>query len=98
MRFYSHSLTYNTLNFFINSTHTLQVNPHYKWNLIVADTDDNKFVDCALNAGADYIITNDKHFNTLSETEFPSIKVFAKVIFSMFFYAKNMRQSFYLYP
>ena len=75
MRFYSNSLTYNILNFIINSTYTQQVNPHYKWNLIAADTDDNKFVDCALNAGADYIVTNDKHFNILNEIKFPPIKV-----------------------
>jgi len=75
MRFYSYSLTYNTLNFIINLTYTLQVNPYYKWNLITADADDNKFVDCALNAGADYIVTNDKHFNILNKIEFPPIKV-----------------------
>jgi len=75
MRFYSHSLTYNILNFIINSTNTQQVNPYYKWNLITADADDNKFVDCALNGGADYIVTNDKHFNILNEIKFPPIKV-----------------------
>jgi len=75
MRFYSNLLTYNILNFITNSIYIQQVIPHYKWNLIVADTDDNKFVDCALNAGADYIVTNDKHFNILNKIEFPSIKV-----------------------
>jgi len=75
MQFYSNPLTYNTLNFIINSIYTQQVIPHYKWNLISADTDDNKFVDCALNAGADYIVTNDKHFNILNKIDFPHIKV-----------------------
>jgi putative PIN family toxin of toxin-antitoxin system len=75
LRFYSNSLTYNILNFIINSIYTLQINPHYKWNLISADFDDNKFVDCALNAGADYIVTNDKHFNILNKIKFPLIKV-----------------------
>jgi putative PIN family toxin of toxin-antitoxin system len=75
MRFYSIPLTYNLLNFIVNSNHTRQVNPHYKWNLITADNDDNKFVDCALNAGADFIVTNDKHFNILCKIEFPPIKV-----------------------
>ena len=75
MQFYSNSLTYNILNLIINSIYTQQVIPHYKWNLITADTDDNKFVDCALNAGADYIVTNDKHFNILNKIEFPPIKV-----------------------
>ena len=75
MRFYSPSLTYHTLNFIINSPHTLPIDPRYKWNLITADTDDNKFVECALNAGADYIVTNDKHFNVLKNIDFPRISV-----------------------
>ena len=75
MRFYSEPLTYNLLNFIINSTHTQRVTPYYKWNLIATDSDDNKFVDCALNAGADFIITNDKHFSILNKIAFPPIKV-----------------------
>jgi predicted nucleic acid-binding protein len=43
--------------------------------LIVADADDNKFADCALNAGADLIVTNDRHFNVLKSIAFPPIKV-----------------------
>jgi len=49
--------------------------PYYRWNLISADPDDNKFVDCALNAGADFIVSNDKHFNVLKEIDFPKINV-----------------------
>ena len=75
MQFYSQPLTYNFLNFIVNSIHTQQVNPYFKWNLIVADPEDNKFVDCAFNAGANYIVTNDKHFNVLKKIEFPPIKV-----------------------
>ena len=33
----------------------------------------NKFVDCAIVADADYIVSNDKHFNVLKP--FPPIKV-----------------------
>ena len=49
--------------------------PYYKWNLIVADPEDNKFTDCALNCGADYLVSNDKHFNILAKIDFPKIKV-----------------------
>ncbi len=45
----------------------------FKWNLIIQDLDDNKFVDCALNAGADLIVTEDRHFNVLAEVTFPKI-------------------------
>ena len=57
------------------TTEIIQVIPHYKWHLITADYDDNKFVDCALNSGADFIVTNDKHFNVLKDIDFPPIKV-----------------------
>ena len=74
-RFYGSRLACNILNFFFYSQNALMVTPFYKWNLIYVDIDDNKFVDCALNAGADYIVTNDKHFNVLKSIDFPAIKV-----------------------
>jgi len=52
-----------------------QVNIYYEWKLIDADPDDNKFVDCAVSANADYLVTNDKHFSVLKKTEFPRIEV-----------------------
>ncbi len=46
---------------------------YYQWHIIQADVDDNKFVDLAVSAGADYIISNDKHFNILKELPFPKL-------------------------
>ncbi len=51
------------------------VNPSYRFNLIKADPDDNKFVDCAVTAGATYIVSNDKHFDELKECDFPKVDV-----------------------
>lgn len=48
---------------------------YYKWNLIEADKDDNKFVDCAVAGNVDYLISNDKHFNGLKKVEFPKLTV-----------------------
>ena len=48
---------------------------HYNLRLITADDDDNKFVDCAFAANADFIITNDNHFNILKTIDFPSIPI-----------------------
>ena len=48
---------------------------YYNLNLISADVDDNKFVDCAFAANADFIITNDSHFNVLKSIDFPSIPI-----------------------
>ena len=51
------------------------ISPSYKWNLITADPDDNKFVDCAVAANAKFIVTEDHHFNVLKEIDFPSVDV-----------------------
>ena len=57
------------------SPNTMPVTVYYKWNLITVDPDDNKFVDCALNVGADFIVTNDKHFKILKDIDFPQVNV-----------------------
>jgi predicted nucleic acid-binding protein len=59
--------------FFNESNHVVRTAVYYKWNLITVDPDDNKFVDCAIAANADYIVTNDKHFNILKEINFPKV-------------------------
>jgi predicted nucleic acid-binding protein len=43
--------------------------------LITVDPDDNKFVDCAVAANADFICTEDKHFKVLKKVPFPPVKV-----------------------
>ena len=51
------------------------ITPSYKWNLITADPDDNKFVDCAIAANAKCIVTEDHHFNALKKIDFPTVDV-----------------------
>ncbi len=48
---------------------------YYKWQLIDADKDDNKFVDCAIAGNADFLVSNDRHFNVLKTIEFPKLQV-----------------------
>lgn len=45
------------------------------FRLIEQDLDDNKFVDCAIAANADYIVSNDNHFSILNDIEWPKITV-----------------------
>jgi uncharacterized protein len=52
-----------------------KIEVYYRWNLIRNDHDDNKFVDCAVAANADFIVSNDKHFNELQKIEFPKVRV-----------------------
>jgi len=73
--FYKRQVAGDILNFIFYSLNTLQVTPYFQWNLISVDLDDNKFVDCALNSGADFIVTNDKHFNVLKNIAFPKVNV-----------------------
>ncbi|RTQ50910.1 putative toxin-antitoxin system toxin component, PIN family [Hymenobacter gummosus] len=47
---------------------------YYNWQLIEADPDDNKFVDVAIAAGADVLVTNDRHFEVLQQIEFPRVR------------------------
>ena len=47
----------------------------YRWELIEQDYDDNKFVDCAIACNANYLATNDRHFNILKTIAFPKINV-----------------------
>ncbi|MEM1328052.1 MAG: putative toxin-antitoxin system toxin component, PIN family [Bacteroidota bacterium] len=50
-----------------------KISPTFRWQLIEADPDDNKYPNCAIAAQADYIITHDKHFNILKQIPFPKV-------------------------
>ena len=41
------------------------VEPQYRFGVISADPDDNKFCDCAIPAEADFVVTEDHHFAAL---------------------------------
>jgi uncharacterized protein len=60
----------------------LFVTTYYRWNLIYADPDDNKFVDCAIACNAKYIVSEDKHFNALKSISFPKVEVIGVEQFS----------------
>jgi putative PIN family toxin of toxin-antitoxin system len=72
---YPPEITRNTIFLLLQSPNVERITTFYNWHLIFVDPDDNKFVDCALNAGADFIVTNDKHFNVLKNIPFPKIEV-----------------------
>lgn len=63
------------LDVIINNPYTLFVTPYYKFNVITADPDDNKFVDCAVAANAHFIVTDDHHYNVLLGMEFPKVSI-----------------------
>ena len=63
------------LNTIIECKNVVFLMPYFHFNLISADPDDNKFVDCAIQANARYIVTNDHHYDVLRQIEFPKVDI-----------------------
>lgn len=72
---YSVSVAKNVIRTLLLLPNVDKIDVFYNWSLIVNDVDDNKFVDCAVAASVDYIVTNDRHFNVLKEIDFPAVNV-----------------------
>ena len=65
----------NVIHLLLESKFVELIDPYFKLQLIEADHDDNKFVDCAFAANATYIVSDDKHYDVLKEVDFPQILV-----------------------
>ena len=63
------------LNVLAFAPNTHRQEAYYKWQLITDDPDDNKFVDVAVAASADFLVTNDRHFQLLRQLPFPRVPV-----------------------
>ena len=63
----------NILKLILAKPNVIKVDVSYRWQIIVQDPDDNAFVDCAFSGNADYLISNDNHFNILKTIDFPDI-------------------------
>ena len=59
----------------LRANNTVRVDAQFRFGLIAADPDDNKFVDCAIVSNAEYIVTNDTHFDCLATIPFPHVNV-----------------------
>ncbi|MBR1916269.1 MAG: putative toxin-antitoxin system toxin component, PIN family [Bacteroidaceae bacterium] len=57
------------------SRNVLRKDPYFRLHLVEQDADDNKFVDCAFVCQADYIVTDDGHFQDVSDSSFPTFRV-----------------------
>lgn len=51
----------NLVLLILNKQNVKLVDPHFRMGVITADPDDNKFVDCAFAANADYLVSEDSH-------------------------------------
>jgi len=77
--------TGSTLDFLLLLPNVRLIARYFRWNLIEADKDDNKFVDCAITANADFVVSNDKHFNILATIDFPRVDVLKAKEFTLQF-------------
>lgn len=62
------------LHSLITRRNLVEVEPTYRFNLL-RDPDDNKFVDCAIVANAQFIVSHDTDFKILEKIDFPKIQV-----------------------
>ena len=72
----------NVIAAILNAQNTELVTPYFRFNLIQSDFDDNKFVDCCITANAQYIVSNDRHFDILKQIDFPHVNVISAKEFS----------------
>lgn len=71
----SSSFATNIVGAILRSNSARMFDPQYRFGLITQDPDDNKFVDCAIIANADYIVSEDSHFKVLDSIPFPKVNV-----------------------
>ena len=71
----NHSIAVNVAEMLLSLSNVKKQEIFYKWNLIDIDKNDNKFVDCAIAGSADYLVSNDKHFNCLKLIDFPQLNL-----------------------
>lgn len=71
----SPTIAENVVLLMLNQENVQLVDPHFRMELITTDPDDNKFVDCAFAAGADYLVSEDSHFKILQKTPFPQLNL-----------------------
>ncbi len=63
------------LDVIVNSDNFIKVEKFYFWDVPYADEDDQKFVDCYVAAGAQYLVTQDKvFFKELHKISFLNVK------------------------
>jgi len=65
----------NVVDAILKRKNVERIDPYFHWNLIAADPDDNKFVDCAFAVGATCIVSDDSHFSVLRDITFPQLLV-----------------------
>jgi putative PIN family toxin of toxin-antitoxin system len=80
-----------TLDLLLTLPNTLLIHKHYFWQLVEQDPDDNKFIDCAIAAQAQYLVSNDKHLNILKKYDYFRVTLLLLAAFQEYFLQENKK-------
>ena len=69
------AVAHNVLEALNNLRNVSRHEVRYNWRLPFIDPNDQKFVDAYLAGNADYLVSNDRHFDGLSAAGFPNVRV-----------------------
>jgi len=72
---YNSTIAKNIIRTLLLLPNVYQTIIYYNWNLIENNVDDNKFVDCAINANSHLLVTSDNHFDVIKNINFPQMTV-----------------------
>ncbi|MCE7068012.1 putative toxin-antitoxin system toxin component, PIN family [Dyadobacter sp. CY326] len=73
--FYSQKTAQLVLEIICTASNVTFAEPHFRWNLIEVDPDDNKFSDLAISSNATCLVTFDKHFEIFKNIDFPRLSI-----------------------
>lgn len=74
-RYFGDAITESFLYSLLYAPSIVRTEIYYKWQLVKADQDDDKFVDCAIASNAKCIVTHDRHFEIVAKNEFPKLTI-----------------------
>ena len=80
--FWGEEVSRNLLGTLLTADNTSLHDIFYHFHLVSGDVDDNKFSDTYLSAGADILVSNDRHLLALDKNDFPPMRVISLEDFS----------------
>lgn len=75
------AVAHNVLEALSNLRNVRRHEVRYQWRMPFADPDDQKFVDAYVAGNADYLVSNDRHFDGLGAAGFPRVQVMSAEAF-----------------
>ncbi|MDB5236746.1 MAG: putative toxin-antitoxin system toxin component, family [Hymenobacter sp.] len=75
------AVAHNVLEALSNLRNVSRHEVRYNWHLPFIDPDDQKFVDAYVAGSAEYLVSNDHHFDGLGAAGFPSVRVVSSEAF-----------------